>query len=288
MSTSTNPLIQTGMGNLPKIVLATTDGARAEIYLHGAHVTSWVPVGGSEALFLSPKADFRPGQAIRGGVPVIFPQFGGLGQLPAHGFARNLTWDLAESASDYAILRLRENENGLKIWPHKFELEYTVRIGGNQLELSLKVNNTDSAPFEFTAALHTYLRVNDVRRAAIGGLKGLWFIDKTKPSTASKQMMTREAIQEDERLHFPGEVDSPYFEVVRPLQLEQDGQNIKLEKSGFADVVVWNPGPEKCAALKDMQPDGYLEFVCVEAAAVEKPIKLAPGESWVGVQRLVA
>ena len=35
-----------------------------------------------------------------------------------------------------------------------------------------------------------------------------------------------------------------------------------------------------------MQPDSYLEFVCVEAAAVEKLIRLGQGESWAGIQRL--
>jgi glucose-6-phosphate 1-epimerase len=283
MSTSTNSLIQTGKGNLPKIVLATADGASAEVYLYGAHVTSWIPAGGSEALFLSPKAIFQSGSSIRGGVPIIFPQFGGLGKLPAHGFARNLTWDLAESTPDRTILRLREGQSELNIWPYKFGLEYTVRIGGNQLELSLKVTNTDSAPFEFTAALHTYLRVNDLRQTTVEGLKGMWRADRTKPSTG----ITREATQKEESLEFPGEVDSIYFDVVHPIQLVQDEQKTSVEKSGFADVVVWNPGPEKCAASKDMQPDSYLEFVCLEAAAVEKPIKLNPGEDWVGTQRLI-
>ncbi len=114
---------------------------------------------GNEALFLSPKANFSVGTSIRGGVPIVFPQFGGLGQLPAHGFARTQIWELVESAPDHATLHLHDNENLTNIWSHKFELEYTVRIGGNQLELSLKVTNTDSAPFEFTSALHTYLRV---------------------------------------------------------------------------------------------------------------------------------
>ena len=282
MSTPTNPLIQPGKGDLPKVVLATADGSRAEIYLYGAHVTSWIPAGGSEALFLSPKANFSPGLSIRGGVPIIFPQFGGLGKLPAHGFARNLTWELAESAPDHATLRLRESEKELSIWQHKFGLEYTIRIGGNQLDLSLKVTNIDSASFEFTAALHTYLRVNDLRHTAVGGLKGVWFADRTNPSTG----IVREAAQKDEWLKFPSEVDSVYFDVVHPVQLVQDEQKTSVEKSGFADVVVWNPGPEKCAASKDMQPDSYLEFVCIEAAAVEKPIRLSPGEGWVGMQRL--
>jgi glucose-6-phosphate 1-epimerase len=284
MSTSTNPLLQTGTGDLPKLVLATADGARAEIYLYGAHVTSWTPAGGGEALFLSPKAFFSPGLSIRGGVPIIFPQFGGLGPLPAHGFARNVTWELSDAAPDHAVLRLRESESGLKMWPHKFELEYTVRIGGDQLEMSLKVTNTDNAPFEFTAALHTYLQVRDLRHTTIGGLKGVWFADRTKPSAGIK----REATQKDEWLKFPGEMDSIYFDVVHPVQLVQDETKTTLEKSGFSDVVVWNPGQEKCATSKDMLPDSYLEFVCVEAAAVEKPINLGPGESWVGMQRLIA
>ncbi len=283
MSTSTNPLIQTGAGDLSKIVLVAPDGARAEIYLYGAHVTSWIPAGGKEALFLSPKAFFKPGTSIRGGVPIIFPQFSGLGPLPAHGFARTTTWELAESAPDHAILRLRENESGLSIWPHKFELEYNVRIGGKQLEMSLKVTNTDSAPFEFTSALHTYLQVRDLHHTTIGGLKGLWFVDKTRPTEG----ITREATQKNEWLDFPGEVDSVYFDVINPVQLVQDEQKTGVEKSGFSDVVVWNPGREKCAASKDMLPDSYLEFVCIEAAAVEKPIKLEPGESWVGMQRLI-
>jgi glucose-6-phosphate 1-epimerase len=283
MSTSNKPLIQNGAGDLPKIILATADGARAEIYLHGAHVTSWVPAGGSEVLFISPKAIFRPGVAIRGGVPIIFPQFGGMGKLPAHGFARNLTWELAKSAPDHAILCLRESENELSIWPHKFELEYTVRIGGNQLEMLLKATNTDNAPFEFTAALHTYLRLRDLRHAAVGGLKGVWLADRTNTSTDIK----RETIQKDEWLKFTGEVDSIYFDVIDPVQLVQGEQKLTVDKSGFSDVVVWNPGPEKCAASKDMLPDGYLEFVCIEAVAVEKPIKLEPGESWVGMQKLI-
>lgn len=283
MSTFTNPLIQPGAGDLPKIVLATADGARAEIYLYGAHVTSWIPAGGSEALFLSPKAIFRSGLSIRGGVPIIFPQFGGMGQLPAHGFARTSTWELTESAPNHAILRLRESENGLSIWPHKFVLEYTVQIGGGQLELSLKATNIDSAPFEFTAALHTYLRVSNLRHTTIGGLKGLWFVDRTNPSTG----IVREAIQKEEWLGFPGEVDRLYFETIHPVQLVHDKQKINLEQTGFRDMVVWNPGPEKCAASKDMQPDSYLEFACVEAAAVEKPVRLGSGESWVGTQRLI-
>jgi glucose-6-phosphate 1-epimerase len=270
------PSTQPGAGNLPKIVLTAPDGARAEIYLHGAHVSSWVPAGGSEALFLSPKADFRPGLAIRGGVPVIFPQFAGMGLLPKHGFARTSDWELAESTPEHAVLRLRENDSSLAAWPHKFELEYSVRIGGSQIEMTLKVSNTGSTPFEFTSALHTYVRVADLHHTTVWGLKGLWLKDSVKG----------EAIQKDEWLEFPGEVDRMFFKAANPLQVVQEQQKTSLEQAGFTDVVIWNPGPEKCLTLEDMEPDGYLQFVCVEAAVVEQPVRLGPGESWVGMQKL--
>ena len=106
MSLLARPTTQPGNGNMPKMVLSTADGARAEIYLHGAHLTSWVPAGGSEALFLSPKAEFVQGSAIRGGVPVIFPQFSDLGPLPKHGFARTLDWEPVASPPNQAVLRL--------------------------------------------------------------------------------------------------------------------------------------------------------------------------------------
>src|SRR4029078_8968551 len=92
--------------------------------------------------------------------------------------------------------------------------------------------------------------------------------------------------QEDKLLTFPGEIDRAYYRATAPVQLVEDGQITSLEQTGFTDVVTWNPGPQKCAALKDMDPDGYLQFVCIEAAVVEKPGKLGMGESWLGVQRM--
>jgi D-hexose-6-phosphate mutarotase len=40
-----------------------------QVYLHGAHVTSW-KIDGQEQLYLSERAIFQEGKAIRGGIPV--------------------------------------------------------------------------------------------------------------------------------------------------------------------------------------------------------------------------
>jgi hypothetical protein len=73
--------VATGNGGLPTVQLRAADGsATAELYQHGATLTSWA-VGGEERIFVSPNAVFAPPKAIRGGVPVCWPQFAMLGPL---------------------------------------------------------------------------------------------------------------------------------------------------------------------------------------------------------------
>ena len=63
-----------GHGGLAKVIVTTAAGS-AEIYLHGAQVTSWKPNDGDDVFFLSRQSSFEEGKAIRGGVPVCFPWF---------------------------------------------------------------------------------------------------------------------------------------------------------------------------------------------------------------------
>ena len=73
--------------------MSHVSGAAVEVYLHGATITSYKLPEGREILFLSSQAVFDGAKAIRGGIPIVFPQFGG-GVLPQHGFARNSLWSL--------------------------------------------------------------------------------------------------------------------------------------------------------------------------------------------------
>ena len=262
------------------VQLKSPDGASARISPYGAHVLSWIRPNGDECMFLSPKAEFRLGAAIRGGAPIIFPQFSGMGDLPKHGFARTLPWEVARTDADSAVFWLSENETTRQLWPHRFLAEYTARIGGNRLEMTLSVTNIDISPFMFTAALHTYLRVNDVHQASVTGLRGLVYQDSANGG--------KESHEESDRVVFPGEVDRIYFQTPPLIQLIDENRTLSVSAEGFPDTVVWNPGAEKCAKLADMEPDGYLRFVCVEAAAIASPIVLVPGETWRGSQILSA
>src|SRR5262245_24796230 len=64
-----------GRNGLPKVRI-TSPEVSAEMYLHGAHVTSWKPAGSEEVFFVSRQSRWEHGRPIRGGVPVCFPWFG--------------------------------------------------------------------------------------------------------------------------------------------------------------------------------------------------------------------
>lgn len=278
------PVLVTGHGGQPKLRMQAADGACAEVYLHGGQVTSWRPAGGEERLFLSERASFAEAMAIRGGVPVIFPQFGADGRLPRHGFARVMDWSLmhARELADggvLALFRLTDNRLSWSHWRHRFGLELTVVLGGAHLELRLTVRNEGQKPFRFATALHTYLRVEDIAAARLLGLAGGRYRD---------QVSCADAEQAEEALAVEGELDRIYRQAPAELILSDGARRLRLTGRGFPDLVVWNPGEAKGAALSDLQPDGYRRFLCVEPGVVTEPLWLNPDEAWQGTQRLEA
>ena len=50
--------------------------------------------------------------------------------------------------------------------------------------------------------------------------------------------------------------------------------------------MVWNPGEEAAARMADIGPGEARHFLCVEAAQVQTPVLLEPGQSWSGFQVL--
>jgi len=263
----------------PAMRLRAPDGAEATVLLHGAQLVSWIPAGDVERLYLSPQAVAGPGQAVRGGVPVIFPQFEKRGPLPRHGLARSRAWQwvegIARGGHVIGVLKLVDDEATRTIWPHAFEAELSFSLSGLRLDVELAITNTGEQPFDFTAALHTYLRCDDVRRARLSGLYGTRYLDT---------VANEEQRQEIDPQGFAGEIDRIYFDVQEPLALSTAMGRMNIEQEQFTDVVVWNPGPEKAAALADLPDDGWLQMLCVEAASIGRPVRLAPGEDWAGRQ----
>lgn len=266
------------------LLLKAEGGARAVVSRLGAQVLSWKTPDGKERLFLSDKAVFDGSRAIRGGIPVCFPQFSGLGDLPKHGLLRQKPWTVEEQSGRpgfaLACLVTGDDEATRALWPHAFRAELTVVLEASRLDVELAVENTGEAPFTFTAALHSYLRVNEVENVHIQGLQGLEYRDAAK-GDAIRRETAAEVVVDDL-------MDRVYHGVSKPLLVSERGGNLGVDADGFPDVVVWNPWETQGAALPDMERLDFRRMLCVEAAVARQPVFLPAGQSWVGRQTLVA
>jgi len=257
-------------------------GVSAVIAKLGAQLLSWVTSDGRERLFLSDQACFDGSIAIRGGVPVCFPQFASVGDLPKHGFVRTRPWTVSarRTGDDYALVTLQcnDDESTRALWPHAFVAELTVMLEADRVDIEFSVTNTGGEPFSFTGALHSYLRVVQVEDVALEGLHGHEYRD-----AASGDKVIRETGTE---LIVDQEIDRVYYNVKRPQLLQAGNLSLGIQAQGFPDVVVWNPWVDKCAGMADMPANGWRHMLCLEAAAT-RPVSLPAGEEWYGRQTLV-
>ncbi|XP_071716354.1 putative glucose-6-phosphate 1-epimerase [Rutidosis leptorrhynchoides] len=294
MSTSERKPIEVikGINGLEKVVLRGISGSSVEVYLYGAHVTSWKNEDGEELLFISSKAVFKPPKPIRGGIPICFPQFSTYGSLEPHGFARNRFWifdddppPLPPDAANkvFIDLILRPTKEDLKIWPHSFEYRLRITLGPTgDLMLTSRIRNTgtDGKPFTFMFAYHNYFSVSDISEVRVEGLETLDYLDNC-------QNMERYTEQGDS-ITFESEVDKIYVSTPTKIAImdHEKKRTFVIRKDGLPDAVVWNPWDKKAKAIADLGDDDYKHMLCVEAAAIEKPILLKPGEEWRGRQEL--
>lgn len=270
------------LGDLSCLRFCTGDGASLLISPLGAQVLSWRPAGGSERLFLSARAALDGQSPIRGGVPLVFPQFGNLGPLPAHGLARTAPWQaqgMRQHADGASVTLVLRGDAALRAqWPHAFSCQLCVRLGGASLQITWRIDNPGSQAFTFQAALHTYLRVADADQTHIEGLQGAAYLDRRADG--------RPGVQHPALLGLAGGLDRTYPGAPRRLLLVEPAATVEVCAEGFPDLVVWNPGPLRAAAIADLEPEGQRRMVCIEAAAVVQAVRLSPSQSWSGCQRL--
>ena len=250
---------------------------------------SYQPDGAEQVLFLSSKTNYSGQNALRGGVPVIFPWFArgrdGKNEL-MHGIARLHTWHLntvkdtldrdGRLIVEYLLdSAMTHGEPGtLDHYTASLRAKFTPEYLG----LSLQVTNEGDEPITFEEAFHTYLAVDDVGQISIEGLDGLSYIDKLTGSTEVQSGDVR----------FTGEVDRIYEHrgtatVVDPVM----GRKLVVTKSGSASTIIWNPGPKRAAEMEDFADGEWPKMVCVESGNVgDNAVTLLPGETHTLKQRI--
>jgi glucose-6-phosphate 1-epimerase len=266
-----------GDGGLPKVCI-TNSAAAGEMYLHGAHVTSWKPRGAEEVLFVSSKSAWKDGRAIRGGVPICFPWFAdrsGDPTSPAHGFVRSKTWQLesiAQNGDAVTVSMVTESDEATKKWwPGDFRLFHRATFG-SELTLELTVLNTGEVPLRFEEALHAYFRVGDIKQVRLQGLDSVHYLDKTD--------LGREKVQ-DGAIKIVSETDRVYLDTPQEIELDDQAlrRRILVVKENSLTTVVWNPWVDKARALSDFGDDEWQEMVCIETSNVaDFAVDLTPGQ----------
>ena len=267
-----------GRGGLP-CVQVTAPRASGEIYLHGAHVTSWRPDGAEEVLYVSSKSKWQGGTAIRGGVPVCFPWFSTRAEDPhsqAHGLVRTKSWQLegiTHADHDVTIaLSTSADAATRKTWFGDYHLLFCATFG-EQLRLELIVTNHGTSSFRFEEALHSYFRVGNLAAAKLRGLNGVTYHDKTDAQ--------REKHQHGDFV-ISTETDRIYRNTLSTVEIEDPAarRRILVAKEDSHDTVVWNPWSEKAKAMSDLSADEWRQFVCVETCNIgDHAITLGPAQA---------
>lgn len=255
--------------------------ATAKITTHGASVLSFIPKGQHELLWVSDEAVYDGSKAVRGGIPVCWPWFGQArhSHLPAHGFVRNIVWQVDKIESFDAgetrvVLRCESNDETMAIWPHEFELTLCIEVGPT-LILNLTTHNLSDTTLSLTEAFHTYFNV-DPQGLEIKGLVKSTHLD-TLIEDAVAETQTEVLVLEPPR-------DSVYLNQPGNVFLidVHNKRQIKIAKRNADSSVVWNPGAEIVKGFSDINDQAWSEFVCVESGNVlDNYITVLPQEKHV-------
>lgn len=249
----------------------------AKLLLQGAQLVSCCPTDEKPLIWQSRLSECHTGKPLRGGIPICWPWFGDFSanpdaireqidtnSLPAHGFARNLPWQLVAVASTdsgvSAQLQLESSDVTPAYWPYPFRLTAKFELS-NTLRMILTVTNLSQAPFAYSAALHSYFPVSSTERIKLQGFEGLTYID----TVGLWQRKTQ-----TQALQICGEVDRIYQYTDRQYQIiDHDwGRRLVIDSTGSHSTVLWNPGVAKAKRLSTYADDEYREMLCIETANV--------------------
>jgi len=281
------PLSPEPLGN-SIIELRHSSGGTCKVSTYAAHLLSWCPSPFNEQIFLGEMAEVgKPGLAIRGGVPICWPQFGNFENAQdscklTHGFVRNLhgaKWALLRQSKDSVSLVFRSDDETRKIWAKDFEFIYTVSLGFGSVRMEMEVCNNNSSPLEFTGALHSYWRCSSSEACVVEGLKGFKFDTGIGSSFRGDAVAEGSSVpigdKKQTQLYFADAGDAVTL-------IEHGRRRLRLTKSNLPDWIVWNNGAENGSNIKDLKDGEYKKYVCVEPGFASRPIRVAPGASWIG------
>lgn len=104
--------------------------------------------------------------------PILFPIVGTLKnntytvngkeyQLPRHGFARDMEFQIIDKTENSATFSLQSNEETLKKYPFEFELQLIYTLNESALDIQYKVINKSSDKMPFSIGAHPAIALHE-------------------------------------------------------------------------------------------------------------------------------
>jgi D-hexose-6-phosphate mutarotase len=296
------------MSNDPILIKHTASGASATVRPFGATITSFVNSNGKESLFLSSLAKTDGSKATRGGIPLVFPQFGQPNKdMPQHGFLRNNYWkcgdvfDQEEGAGGEFTLALEDvvNARGEGVWKDESTVDCTivlsVKVNANSLTTVLTIENAGGNTFDYQTLFHTYFKIYgskalDKDVCNVTGLAGYHIYD---------QVTKEERVQNEDPVFVDRELDCIFTAPQGKTAIDvvictgEDGSKVSVHATATVDgedipvsAVVWNPFIEKSKGMGDFADAEYHDMICVEPGVLKAGKKLHSGKKVTFLQKI--
>lgn len=246
----------------------------AKIFLQGAQLTEFTPIGKKPLIWVSSEEDYQEGKSVRGGIPICWPWFGvnANPDWPIHGVARTSLWradEVSEQDDQVKVsLTLPMAQVDETYWPHKSKLKVEFVLT-TKLEVRLTTTNLSNQTIAFTQALHTYFPTPAIAETQVDGLQGSKYIE-----------FGEGPFDQNELVGFARETDMVYTQAADTQRIITPDGIIEVGRENSSSCVLWNPWIDKSKRLSNFADDEYHTMLCLEAANVmDDSAVVAPGES---------
>jgi len=188
--------------------------------------------------------------------PVLFPIVGTLKNnnyiynghaysLSRHGFARDMEFRLSEKTNDSAVFSLLYNEETLKVYPFKFELQLIYTLEENSLNIAYKVINMENSELLFSIGAHPAF--------ALGGTFEEYSIEMEKPEKLEYHLLDNDLLSDKTKTIAPKDnsfdLNYPLFEndalIFKRLEsesltiLNKQQPFLRISFKGFPFLGIW-------------------------------------------------
>ena len=144
---------------------------------YGARLLKWT-VGNQSIIHWPEDADWANGYSVahtRGGNPILFPfiarhyadgvlgewrdSSGVVRELPMHGFARDMPFEVVEASPEVLRMRLTPTTATQAMYPFDFVFDVVYKLNGNALRATFETTNNGDAPLPYYAGHHFYFSI---------------------------------------------------------------------------------------------------------------------------------